>query len=166
MSHRAYSEPSPSAPAAPRRRVRSLRPAFTLIELISVVSILGFLASMGTPPLRESITKARVARAIGDLRSISQDLTVLDSLPASLTDIGRGDLIDPWGRPYVYRPFPTATVPGDARLDRFAVAVNERFDVYSLGPDGASAPTLTAGAGRDDVIAAADGGFVGVAAKY
>ena len=53
-----------------------------------------------------------------------------------------------------------------ARLDRFAVAVNERFDVYSLGPDGASAPTLTAGAGRDDVIAAADGGFVGVAAKY
>lgn len=165
MRQHLNTEPSLRASVARRRRLRGLRPAFTLIELISVVSILGFLATMGTPPLRDSLTKARVARAIGDLRTISQELTVLDSLPSSLNDIGRGDLRDPWGRPYVYLPFPPATVPGDARLDRFAVPVNVRFDVYSLGPDGATAPTLTTGAGRDDVIAA-DGGFIGVAAKY
>lgn len=151
---------------APRRRARSLRRAFTMIELISVVSILGFLAGMTVPPMQGSITKARVARAVGDIRVLAQSLVMLDSLPAGLADIGRGSMRDPWGRPYAYRPFPASTVPGDARQDRFGVAINERFDIYSLGPDGQTAQSLTAGAGRDDVVAAFDGGFVGVASRY
>ena len=145
----------------------SLRRAFTLIELLSVVAIIGLLAGVTAPPLFDSITKARVARATGDLRSIAQDLAVIDSLPASLAGIGRSDLLDPWGQPYVYLPFPeNGPLPGAARIDRFAVPINERFDIYSLGPNGASAPILTAAASRDDVVAGNDGGFIGLAAKY
>ncbi|MFN0098271.1 MAG: prepilin-type N-terminal cleavage/methylation domain-containing protein [Gemmatimonadaceae bacterium] len=145
----------------------SLRRAFTLIELLSVVAIIGLLAGVTAPPLFAAITKARVARASGDLRSIAQDLSVIDSLPASLAGIGRNDLVDPWGQPYVYLPFPEGgPLPGAARKDRFSVPINERFDIYSLGPNGTSAPLLTAAASRDDVVAGNDGGFIGLAAKY
>lgn len=145
----------------------SLRRAFTLIELLSVVAIIGLLAGVTAPPLFASITKARVARASGDLRSLAQDLAVIDSLPGTLAGIGRNDLLDPWGQPYVYLPFPEGgPLPGAARKDRFSVPINERFDIYSLGPNGASAPLLTAAASRDDVVAGNDGGFIGLAAKY
>ena len=96
--------------------------------------IIGLLAGLGVPRFSEMTEGARVVRAIGDLRTLSQALVTLDSLPASLADIGFINEIDPWGNPYVYYRFPPApgrAPPPGARKDRFLVPINSRYDLYS-----------------------------------
>ncbi|MGQ0649356.1 MAG: type II secretion system protein [Gemmatimonadaceae bacterium] len=141
---------------------------FALIELLSVMAIVGVLSAIVVPRNRDMIERARVAKAIGDLRAIAIDLYSADTLPPSLAAINRHTLLDPWGSPYVYFPFPTGRrgVPGGARKDRFLVPINSLFDLYSRGKDGASTPPLTAARSKDDVIMANDGGYYGLASKY
>lgn len=176
--------PSPpdagSPPAARRGVVADLRLAiatgrtsrltlgFTIIELLSVVAIIGVLSAIVIPHNQEAIDKARVARAIGDLRVIANDINSADSLPANLAVIHRDKLLDPWGNPYVYLLFPASAkgVPPGARTDRFVVAINSRYDLYSMGPDGVSSQPLTATQSKDDVVMGNDGGFYGLATKY
>ncbi len=133
------------------------------------MAIIGILSSLAVPKYADLIERARVARAIGDLKAITTDLLSADSLPVSLASIGRGTMLDPWGRPYVYLRFAAkkgSAPPGGARKDRFLVPINSAFDLYSLGKDGQSVAPLTAKASRDDVIVANDGGFVGLASNY
>ena len=141
---------------------------FALIELLSVVAIIGVLAAIAIPRNREIVERARVAKAIGDLRTLAIDIYSADPLPSSLATINRNTLLDPWGRPYVYLLFPVGRrgVPGGARKDRFLVPINSQFDLYSLGKDGVSSPPLTSRRSRDDVIMANDGGYYGLASKY
>lgn len=140
-----------------------------MIELISVVVIIGLLVGVAVPRFRDSINLARDSRAIGDLRTLSQELNTLDSLPATLAAIGRGGMTDPWGRLYVYRPFPPApgnAPPADARKDMFLVAVNTRYDLYSNGRDGGTQAAFTAAPARDDIVVGNDGGYIGLARRY
>lgn len=150
-------------------RARRRTAGFTLIELLSVVAIIGVLSSIAIPKLSGIIEKARVAKAIGDLRTISIDLYSLDSLPATLAGINRDLMLDPWGRPYQYLRFGARrgnAPPAGARKDRFLVPINSQFDIYSMGKDGASVAPLTAKASRDDVVMANDGGFFGLARNF
>jgi general secretion pathway protein G len=55
---------------------------------------------------------------------------------------------------------------GQPRKDRFLVPINSDYDLYSMGPDGASTPPLTAKASHDDIIRASDGAYVGVAENF
>ena len=55
---------------------------------------------------------------------------------------------------------------GQARKVKFLVPINSRYDLYSMGKDGASVSPLTAKSSRDDIIMANDGGFVGLAKNY
>lgn len=167
--------PVPTPPAELTGPRRLLRRAFTLIELLSVVAIIGVLSSLAVPRYADSIERARVAKAIGDLRTLVIDILSQDSLPSSLAAIGRDNLMDPWGRPYQYLKFPpppgggrgggTPPPPG-ARKDRFLVPINSQFDLYSMGKDGITSPPLTAAGARDDVVVANDGGFIGLARNY
>lgn len=148
------------------------RAGYTIVELLAVMVIIGMLAGLGIPKLKQVVEKARTARAIGDIRSVQIDLMALEAqgapLPADLSGIGRGGMLDPWGRPYVYFPFDTTAHgnPPGARRDRFLVPLNSTFDLYSVGADGSTALPLTANPSRDDIVRANDGGFIGVASQF
>jgi general secretion pathway protein G len=130
-----------------------------------VMVILGTLALIAIPRLQATIYQARVARAIGDIRTLETDIDGRDSLPATLAEIGRDAMLDPWGRPYVYAPL-SGHGAGGARKDRFLVPLNSTYDLYSKGKDGATSPPLTAAQSRDDVVRAADGAYIGLASKF
>ena len=136
------------------------------------MAIIGMLAGLGLPKLRQVVLRAKIARCIGDIRAIQIDLMGLEvvgqPLPATLAAIGRDNLLDPWGRPYIYFPFDTTAHgnPPGARRDRFLVPINSTFDLYSVGPDGQSSLPLTASSSRDDIVRAEDGGYIGVASNF
>ena len=135
---------------------------------MAVVVVMGGLVSLAVARTQYTIDQAKTARATGDIRAISNDILGYAAaggggLPATLNDVDRGALLDPWGRPYVYE---NLSLGGTPRTDVFGVQLNADFDVYSLGPDGASATSLTAGASQDDVVRGNDGGFIGRASRY
>ncbi len=160
----------PLSPPRSRRGppIRGRRNAgFTVIELLTVLVVMGTLAAMAVIRTKATVDQARNARAIGDLRALQADIASYHSagnaLPASLADIDRAGLLDPWGRPYVYVNF---ALGGTPRTDVFGVALNTEFDLYSLGPDGSTALSLTAANSQDDLVRAADGGFLGRGSRY
>jgi len=145
----------------------------TIIELLFVMAIIGLLAAIAVPNFQIFLEQARVTRAIGDIKAIQADIdgfaTAADTLPTSLASIGRSALLDPWGSPYQYLNFSTTPgngVPNGARRDRFLVPINSTYDLYSLGKDGSSAPSLQASASKDDVVRANDSSYVGRASLY
>lgn len=145
---------------------------FTLIEAMIVTVIVAILAAIAMPLFASYREKAQIAVAISAIRVIEQTVTghFIDKgdYPDGLADVGLGTLKDPWGQPYryfkIYGLGKKAT--GGARKDRFMVPINTDFDLYSMGPDGASTSALTAKASQDDIIRANDGGYVGTAAGY
>jgi general secretion pathway protein G len=135
------------------------------VELMSVVAIIGTLSALAVPRYRDAVDKARVARAIGDIKAIQTNLDGRDSLPDDLSVLGEVPL-DPWSRPYVYNKFEDQKVPFGARRDRFLVPINSTYDLYSVGKDGATAAALSAKASQDDIVRANDGGFIGLGSRY
>lgn len=139
-----------------------------MVEIMATTVVVGILATVATVKYRQHAEKLKVSVAILDLQAMNLQLTMRDPLPASLAEIGRGSLKDPWGRPYEYLRFDLSGGgnPPGARKDRSLHPLNSTFDLYSKGPDGASNLPLTSARSRDDIIVANDGKFVGVAADY
>jgi general secretion pathway protein G len=148
---------------------RRQSPGFTLIEVVLVMSIFGMLLALAAPSYTRMIDNARIARAIGDIRTIEKDIASYEAdkgePPPTLASIGRAGLMDPWDRPYEYLRFAGGGF-GDARKDRFLVPLNSTYDLYSRGKDGDTKAPLNAGASLDDIVRANDGGFVGLAVNY
>jgi general secretion pathway protein G len=154
-----------------RRFATEERRGFTLIELLIVTVIIGSLASLATPNFRRVVERAQIVKAIGDIKAIQQSITefqiIEDRYPNTLSEIGVGPMLDPWGNVYVYLlhdPPPEKTQ--GARKDRFLTPVNSDYDLYSVGIDGATQPAFTAKVSHDDVVRANDGGFVGLADDF
>ena len=155
---------------------RSRNKGVTLIEMLMALVIVAVLVAIAMPMIQDVLEKARVARAIGDVRAVQTDLQTYEAdgtgLPGSLSEIGRGDMLDPWGYNYRYLPFPDdgsgrgRNAPAAARKDRFLVPVNSTFDLYSVGKDGGTSAAMTARASLDDIVRANDGGFIGLASKF
>jgi general secretion pathway protein G len=143
---------------------------FTLVELLIAIAIILTLAALAVPNFLAAIERARVARAVADVRTIGNAALgyqiINQQCPNSLAQIGYGAHLDPWGQPYQYLNFANVKGKGAMRKDRFLVPINSYFDLYSKGKDGKSVPPLTASASKDDVIWANDGGFVGLASDY
>jgi general secretion pathway protein G len=143
----------------------------TMIEMLIALLIVAVLVAIATPMVQDVLEKARVARAIGDVRAVQTDLQTYEidgnGLPGSLSEIGRGDMRDPWGNAYRYLRFPDdGSKPRGARKDRFLVPVNSTFDLYSVGKDGNTNAAMTASSSQDDIVRANDGGFIGLASKF
>jgi general secretion pathway protein G len=143
----------------------------TLIELLFTLVIVSTLAGISIPAYRDAARKAQTARAVADLRTLSDEISIYNlaygRFPNSLADVDRGNLLDPYGNPYQYLNIADGHPPkGKMRKDRFLVPINSDFDLYSMGPDGKSVTPLTAATSRDDIIRANDGGYFGVAADY
>jgi general secretion pathway protein G len=145
---------------------------FTLIELLVVIAILGTLAGIAMPIYSNQIEKARIVKAIAEIAIMQKEITAYDGeesdnfLPNTLDDIGRGNLLDPWGNPYEYLNFAHVVGKGPMRKDRFVVPLNSDYDLYSKGKDGKSMAPLTAKDSHDDVLRANDGRFIGLASEY
>jgi len=80
----------------------------TLVEMLIVFAVLGTLAAIAVPQYFMALEKARVTRAIGDIRALDRELQVYrlttGRLPASLAELRPDIVTGPWGRPYVYVP--------------------------------------------------------------
>jgi general secretion pathway protein G len=150
-------------------RARRAR-GFTLIELMTAVALVAVLSSLAVSGWGGWRNKARTKKAQEDILAISavvdQHLQDTGALPADLAAVGRSGLRDPWGNAYEYLPLVTPAAKGHARKDHSLVPLNSDYDLYSKGPDGATAAPLTANASRDDILRANNGRFVGPASMY
>lgn len=146
------------------------RRGFTLFEIMMTLAIIATLSTMGFVRYRHSVAEAERVVAERELQVIMQACYRYEELqgtfPATLDDLGMGELNDPWGNPFRYLGFQDTEAAGKKRKDRFLVPINTDFDLYSMGPDGKSDPELTAATSLDDIIAANDGGYIGKASDY
>jgi general secretion pathway protein G len=150
-------------------QIRHPQNGFSIVELLVAVAIMGIVSSIGVSLYKDYTSGANVSRAISEIRMI--DLLVKDyalttrNYPPSLAAIGI-DYADPWGNDYQYFDISTANGNGALRKDHNLVPINTDFDLYSMGPDGASVSPLTAESSKDDVIRANNGSYVGTAEGY
>ncbi|MBT9489529.1 MAG: prepilin-type cleavage/methylation domain-containing protein [Rubrivivax sp.] len=149
---------------------RFLSRGLTAVELTLTLGIIAVLAVIGLQVYQGWQDKAKTQTAQADIIELSLliDDVFADTgeLPDSLADIGKAGHRDPWGGAYVYVNLMTSKGNGKARKDKSLVPLNSDYDLYSKGPDGASATPLTAKASRDDILRANNGRFVGPASQY
>jgi len=143
----------------------------TIIELMIVVMIMATLASLGAPLYANTLNKARIAKAIADIRTLEKEILVFQlfngRFPNNLVEVQRASLLDPYGNSYRYLSIADAGKgKGDFRRDKNLVPINADFDLYSMGMDGQSVSPLTAKQSWDDIVRAANGGFVGLASEF
>ena len=123
-------------------RARAKARGFTLLELMVVLLILALLATIAAPQVTKYLRKAKTQTAKIQVHALSAavDSFHLDNSRFPSSDEGlkalverpsdapmwdgpylktRDSLIDPWGRPYLYR------VPGK----------HGEYDIYTLGSD-------------------------------
>ena len=73
---------------------------------------------------------------------------------------------DPWGNPYQYFIVFGDENSGMVRKDHNLHPINKGYDIYSMGPNGATASPLTSTQGEDDIIMANDGDYFGLGCQY
>jgi general secretion pathway protein G len=138
----------------------------SLLEVTMAVGVVALVASVAVPSMDAYLNRGKAARAVGDIGTISIQLYRWQSntrkFPSTLAEAGLSNFVDPWGNPYQYVNVASAK-PGDVRHDRNGTPLNSDFDLYSLGPDGRTDARLDQGKGRDDIVRANNGQFVGVA---
>jgi general secretion pathway protein G len=147
---------------------------FTLIELILVLAVVGILAGIAMPAYRGYRERAQAAEAVTHIGLMSTRVKLYQNEYVELPDqinvaIMGGQLpTDPWGNAYRYLRIAGGApeTMGKVRKDKNLVPINSDFDLYSLGPDGDSKPTLVAPQSHDDIVRANDGAYVGRAEDY
>ena len=130
---------------------------FTLVELIMVTGVIGGLAALAIPAYNNFVVSAKETRAKQEIRLLETEISGYflenEIYPAGLDIIGRDSMRDPWGNLYRYRQSPE-------RMD--AALLNNDFDLFSMGTDGATDIDVKSATGKDDVVRGADGGFLGL----
>ena len=151
---------------------------FTIVELIVVIGVLAVLTVMGMGVYSHFIDKAKNTRAIAEIRGLEKEILQFwhtnDRLPDNLGEIDRAVMLDPWKSPYQYINFDTAPDSEERRRTKGNKGkgkgegdqLNSDYDLFSMGKDRMSAPVLTDGTSKDDIIRADDGSYAGLASEY
>ena len=143
-----------------------------LIDLMLALIIASLLMAVAVPAYDQFVDRARVARAVGDIGSISiaiERFSVKNNnqLPYFLNELLMQIPNDPWGAPYQYLNIEAAGPgKGGFRKDGKLNPLNSDFDLYSVGADGESAGPLSAKSSRDDIVRANNGAFIGLGEDY
>lgn len=143
-----------------------------MFDLMVTLVIASMLVTLAVPAYDRFISRAKIAKAIGDIGSLSIAIEQFrlnnqDRIPDSLDELAVDIPLDPWGRPYTFLNI-RAVVPGKGafRKDGKLNPLNSDFDLYSRGRDGDSKGPLSAKASRDDIVRANDGAFIGLGQDY
>lgn len=145
---------------------------FSLVELMMALVVAGALMAIGVPSYLAHVERVRVAQAVSDIAAVSMALANFHALrftyPNSLAELNINIPLDPWNQPYQYLGIDVNPPPnvGQVRRDKNLNPLNSDFDLYSLGKDGASSKQITGAKGRDDIIRAGNGGFIGLAKDH
>jgi general secretion pathway protein G len=135
-----------------------------------VVAVILTVSAIAIPNLLAAVDQARIARAVAEIRTFEDGITLYDSingqLPDDLSQIGYPNYLDPWGNPYQYLNHTDMKGNGQARKDRFLVPLNSDYDLYSMGKDGQSVAPITAKSSLDDIIRASNGSYIGLASQF
>lgn len=157
-----------SLPGNVLRKRSSREQGFTLIELLLIVIILGVLVSMLLPSFGKIMDSVRVTRCVVELSKIQIEIEAYfienDVLPPSLDVLVMNVEEDVYGNPYRYHVIDTN--PAIARQNEFFVNLNTSYDLYSVGKDGVTSQVIDDPESLDDIIVAADGGFIGLGADF
>lgn len=134
------------------------------------VAILGVLAAIGVASYEKYRERIRVSQAATDIAAMSVLIVKFAddnrAYPDTLSQVGLGSRVDPWGRPYLYTNLTGVKGKGSARKDKRLNPLNSDFDLYSVGKDGESRLPLATKVSQDDVIRARDGRFIGLALDF
>ena len=142
---------------------------FTLVELMVVLVIMGIIGAIATVTFQSFLETARIKKAVSEIVSIQTEIKIHEtssgSLPNSLSDTKKGNLLDPWGNPYQYSNF--NIVPSNLwRKDNNLKPLNFDYDLWSNGKDGLTAKQLSQKVSYDDIIRANDGAYIGLAREF
>lgn len=144
----------------------------TLIELLLAMVIVGLLAAIALPSYQRYVEQAKITSAIADIVTIEASIERFHAInrkfPLSLAEVGLAHMRDPWENPYQFLNFSTlkGNGKGGMRKDKNMVPVNTDYDLYSMGKDGRTNQTFTSSMGRDDIVRANNGSYVGLASGY
>lgn len=143
---------------------------FTVVELLLALAIAAILVAIAVPTYQSYRLKVQDGQAEVAITKIEARITLYyqahDELPTSLSQVGDGSLLDPWGHPYYYLDFTGLKNRGQVRKDRNLVPLNGDYDLFSAGPNGEWKPPITAPVSQDDIIRADNGAYVGLASNY
>jgi len=143
---------------------------FTIVELVIVLAIAALVLVMTMPMVNSYVERGKISQAVSDLAEMSKTIHDYEktrgTLPSSLADAGYDGRLDPWGYAYQFFNLRTAHGNGQARQDKILRPLNSDFDLYSIGPDGLTLPSLAKPESRDDIVRARDGAFIGPASEF
>jgi len=161
--------PRDDLPSARREGTEDSR-AITLFELLILAAIVATLTGIGIPAYNRYLNNANMAKAIVDIRMVEHDIYQFEGengrIPDGLEEVGRGNDLDPWKRPYQFLNTTTKMGPAKARFDKLFKPLNTDFDLYSIGRDGQTEENLDKKVSLDDIVRALNGQFVGLASEY
>ncbi len=148
-----------------------VRSGFTLIELMMVIAMVGVLAAIAFPSYTEMVEKGRVAEAKSDISAMMQTIERYyvgnNDYPNSLADIGANSDLDPWEKPYVYfKILGNRGANRRQRRDQGLQPLNTDFDLFSLGKDKNTTRNISQSTGRDDVVRARNGRYIGLGKDF
>ncbi len=141
------------------------------MELLLAIAIIGILSAIAVPVYTGYIAGVDKDKAIFEIKTLELEISMFyaenNRYPSSLAEIGKENLLDPWGNPYKYLNIADdSPSPGKLRKDHALVPINTDYDLYSIGPDGKTASPLTSKNSHDDIVRANNGGYVGLGINY